>query len=170
MHSKKLISIILSSAVIATQGLYRVMNSSTLFQTSQKKDNIKFISYCDLVHAPEKYSGLTIQTKAIVVAVIGPTADGYTILYSPGCNEKDQTAVVSDDKTLLIPEDEYKKLDRALRSKKTERLIARVEITVTGKFKFPMNNTINKHQPSLEIISLEEIAQVNDDVPWPVLP
>ena len=168
MHSKKLISTILLIAAIASQGLCELINPTAFVQTSQKKESMQFISYCDLVHAPEKYSGQSLQTRAIIVAVVAPTTDGHTILYSPDCDGKNNRVVVADDLTLLIPESEYKKLDRALRSQKTDRKIARVEVTVTGKFKFPMNDTFNKHQPSLEVISIEEITQVRDDVPWPL--
>jgi len=158
---------ILSGIVIASQGPCELRGLNVSMQAGKKTKSIQSIRYCDLVHAPDKYSGRKIQTSAILVAVIAPTADGTTILYSPECDGKKNRVVVADDKMLLIPENEAKKLERAFRNQNTDRKIGRVEIIVTGKFNFPMNNTIYKHLPGLEIISVDKITQVKDDVPWP---
>src|SRR5262245_61001798 len=152
MHARKFMLTVLSSAVIALQGLYMSVNPPADEQTTQKKESTQFIRYCDLVREPEKYSGQKVQTRAILIAVVASTADGATGLYSPDCDVKENhRVIVADHQTLLIPENELRKLDRALRKQKTYRIFARVEITVTGKFKFPMNDTIYKRWPSLEI-------------------
>jgi len=169
MRSKKLILAMLLSTVVASQGLYEFRAFTAFRQTERKTESVQFVDYCDLVRASEKYSGQKVQTRAIVVAVVAPTAHGPTVLYSPDCDGKNNRVIVADHQTLLIPKKESRKLDRAFENQKTERKFARVEIKVTGKFKFPMNTTIYKHLPSLEIISVEEIKQVKDDVPWPLL-
>lgn len=158
-----------------------ILQATTLFLTghvdfytrgNDKQDsqirNIPFVSFCEVFRAPEKYSGKILKTKAIIVVVIGPTAQGPTIMYSQSCNKKKAHMIVDDHATLLLPKEITDNLEKIMKSQSDGRGIARAEVTVTGKFIFPMNDTLNKHNASMQVFTLKDIKSVKGDVKWPL--
>jgi hypothetical protein len=146
-----------------------ILIDATVFPQAEAKDNdqtANLVKYCDLIKEPEKYSGKMVNLRAIIVAIIEPTADGYTVLYLPECDGKGNRVLIADNFTLRIPEKENNKLLPIFDEMKGG-MLARAEISVSGMFRLAKHSTVKDHTLILEVLTIENVKKVAEDVPWP---